>query len=202
MERFLLATSNRGKIIEMREYLADLPIELLAPDDLHHPPAKPHEEMDTFEGNAVQKARYYFEKTGISSIADDSGIIVEALKDELGIHTRRWGAGPEASDEEWICHFLDRMSHEENKSAQFVCVIALVDASGKVRTFEGRCSGVITEALEADYLPGLPISACFRPEGSTKVFSSLTVEEKNRVSHRGRALHQLREYLQDIILFN
>ncbi len=195
MKKCLLATSNKGKIIEIRECLSDLPVELLSPDDLPEVLRKPHETEDTFEGNAMQKARYYFEKTGIPSIADDSGIIVEALVSELGIHTRRWGAGPEASDEEWINHFLERMKKEENKRAKFTCVIALIEDDGSLKTFEGHCDGVITELLEADYLPGLPISACFRPDGCDKVFSALGVQEKNRVSHRGQAVYKLREYL-------
>ncbi len=195
-DRYLLATSNKGKIIEIREVLQDLNLTLLSPEDLPHPPAPPHEEMDTFEGNAIQKARYYFEKTGIPSIADDSGILVEALKQELGIHTRRWGAGPEATDEEWITYFLDRMKKESNKRARFICVLALIDEKGEIHTFEGHCDGMITNGLEADYLPGLPISACFKPDGYDKVFSALTVEEKNRVSHRGKAVRVLREFLE------
>jgi len=198
MMQYLLATSNKGKIIEMRECLAGLPMTFLTPDDLPHPMPPPHEEMNTFEDNALQKAHFYFEKTGIPSIADDSGILVEALIQELGIHTRRWGVGPEATDEEWIRFFLDRMKKEPNKRARFVCVIALLDASGEKRTFEGRCDGIITESLEAEYLPGLPISACFQPEGVSKVFSALTVEEKNRVSHRGKAMHELRRYLESM----
>ena len=196
MKKYLIATSNKGKIIEIKECLADLSLELVSPLDLPEVPEKPHETEDTFEGNAVQKARYYFEQTGIPSISDDSGIIVEALIDELGIHTRRWGAGPEASDEEWINYFLERMKKEENKHARFTCVIALIEEDGSLKTFEGHCDGVITENLEADYLPGLPISACFRPDGCDKVFSALSVEEKNRVSHRGKAVQELREYLK------
>lgn len=196
MKEYLIATSNKGKIIEIKECLADLSLELISPYDLSEIPEKPHETEDTFEGNAVQKARYYFEQTGIPSIADDSGIIVEALIDELGIHTRRWGAGPEASDEVWINYFLERMKKEENKRARFICVIALVEADGSLKTFEGHCDGVITESLEADYLPGLPISACFRPDGCDEVFSALSVEEKNGVSHRGQAAHRLKEYLK------
>ena len=195
MKRYLLATSNKGKIIEIRECLAGLDVELLAPDDLDEVPSQPHETEDTFEGNAVQKARYYFEKTGIPCIADDSGIIVEALSSELGIHTRRWGAGPEANDEEWITYFLDRMGEEGNKRARFICVIALIEEDGSLHTFEGHCDGVIAEKLEADYLPGLPISACFRPEGCDMVFSALSVEQKNSVSHRGRAVRGLKDYL-------
>lgn len=196
MPHYLLATSNKGKIIEIKECLADLNLELVSPYDLQSIPEKPHETEDTFEGNAVQKARYYFEQTGIPSIADDSGIIVKALISELGIHTRRWGAGSGACDEEWIGYFLERMKKEDNKRARFTCVIALIEEDGSLKTFEGYCDGSITESLEADYLPGLPISACFRPDGCDKVFSALSVEEKNRVSHRGRAVQKLREYLQ------
>lgn len=195
MQEYLLATSNKGKIIEIRECLAGLPLRLLTPEDLPHPISPPHEEMDTFEGNAIQKAEYYFNSSHISSIADDSGILVEALQSELGIHTRRWGAGPLATDEEWIAYFLDRMKGEPNKRARFTCVIALVEGSGKCRTFVGHCNGTITNSLEAPYLPGLPISACFKPDGFSNVFSALSIEEKNRVSHRGKAVQELRTYL-------
>jgi len=128
------------------------------------------------------------------TIAEDSGIHVEALGGELGIHTRRWGAGPEASDGEWIQYFLERMRKERNKRARFHCVVALVSSNREI-AFEGECRGAITDSLEADYLPGLPISACFKPDGYDRVFSALMTEEKNRVSHRGRALHKLREFL-------
>ena len=192
---FLLATTNKGKIIEMRESLADLDCALLAPEDLPHPLRFPPEHADTFAENALEKARFCFAHSGFSAIADDSGILVEALRKELGIHTRRWGAGPKANDAAWIAYFLERMRHEPEKNAEFVCVIAFVDGT-TARTFEGRCMGVITDTLEADYLPGLPISACFRPDGCDKVFSALSLEEKNRVSHRGKAMAQLREFLE------
>jgi XTP/dITP diphosphohydrolase len=191
--KLLLATSNAGKITEISECLEGLSVEIVTPDTFGI--SQPDETEDTFEGNAVQKAKYYFEKSGIPSLADDSGIVVEALQKELGVHTRRWGAGPEASDEEWIAYFLDRMEKEENKRASFVCVLAHVEAGGRIHTFEGRCSGVITDELEADYLPGLPISACFRPDGFDLVYSAMTVEQKNAISHRGKACRKLREFL-------
>jgi len=157
----------------------------------------PEETGSTFEENAVKKARFYYDRSKIPTIADDSGIIIEALENELGVHTRRWGAGPKASDEEWIEHFLDRMKDEPNKNARFMCNLAYIDQDGALHTFEGRCKGVITESLEAEYLPGLPISACFRPEGFKNVFSALSIDEKNAVSHRGRAVWQLRNFLND-----
>lgn len=192
--KILLATSNRGKIQEMRESLGGLGIDFMTPADLGMTES-PEETGETYEANALQKARFYHLKSGLPVIADDSGIHIDALEKELGIHTRRWGAGKDASDREWIDYFLKRMLTEKNKKARFVCVLAMIDEEGKEDLFEGTCDGEITETLQADYLPGLPISACFRPNGYDHVFSALTVEEKNRVSHRGRALQKLRDFL-------
>ena len=185
--KLLIGTSNKGKIIEIKEALDGLNVQILSPADVGITEA-PHEEGDTFQANAIQKAHFYFDRTKIPTLADDSGIIVEALEKELGIHTRRWGAGPEASDQEWIEFFLNRMKKEKNKRARFVCILAFIDEAGKEFFFEGTCDGIITETLEADYLPGLPISACFRPDGCTNVYSAMPIEEKNRISHRGRAV--------------
>lgn len=193
--KLLLATTNAGKLTEMREALDGLGLELL---DLSHVPtiALPEESGEAFAQNAEIKARHFHEATKHPTVADDSGIVVEALKDELGVQTRRWGAGPQASDEEWIAHFLHRMGREENKRARFLCTLAHIDREGQLHLFEGTCDGVITDTLEADYLPGLPISACFRPDGEDYVFSALNLEQKNRTSHRGRALAQFREFLR------
>lgn len=193
--KLLLATSNRGKITEMREALDGLGLELLDVGDVKTI-GEPEETGKTFAENAAQKAHHYFSETGLPTVADDSGIMVEALEGELGIHTRRWGAGPRASDQEWIEHFLERMKKERNKRARFVCALAHMDDKGRLHFFEGSCDGVITNDLEAEYLPGLPISACFQPDGENAVFSALSLEQKNRTSHRGRALTGLREFLQ------
>lgn len=190
----LLATTNKGKIIEMTEALSGLPLTIKTPTDLGITES-PHETGDTFQDNALEKARFYYERSKMPTLADDSGIIVEALKDELGIHTRRWGAGPTASDSEWIEFFLERMRHEKNKKAEFICVLAFIDESGNEHLFEGQCKGVITDTLEADYLPGLPISACFKPDGYEAVYSAMKLEQKNSASHRGKALQSLRHFL-------
>ncbi len=192
--RLLLSTSNRGKVIEMREALDGLDLQLL---DLSAMPTigMPNETGTSFAENATIKARHFHKATGHPTVADDSGIHVEALDGELGIHTRRWGAGPDASDEEWIAYFLDRMKKEKNKRTQLVCSLAHVDETGALHLFEGTCEGVITPTLEADYLPGLPISSCFKPNGENAVFSALSLEQKNRTSHRGRALEQFRGFL-------
>jgi len=192
--KLLIGTNNAGKFVEISEALAGLPIVPLRPADLGIA-GNPEETGQSFAENAEQKARFFSSLANVPTVADDSGILVEALADELGIHTRRWGAGPLASDEEWIEFFLKRMKKERNKRAHFVCALAFMDGKGVPHLFEGRCSGTITEALEAEYLPGLPISACFKPDGFERVFSALTVEQKNSTSHRGRAALALREHL-------
>lgn len=191
----LLATTNRGKVHEIREALDGLGLQLLSLHDVPAIGAQPEETGKTYAENAAQKAHFYFAHANIPVIADDSGIHVEALDDELGIHTRRWGAGPTATDEEWIAHFLQRMKKEKNKRARFVCSLAHINRDGKLHLFEGSCEGVITDELEAEYLPGLPISACFRPDGYDRVFSRLSLEQKNRTSHRGKAVLKLRDFL-------
>ena len=192
--QLLIGTKNPGKIIEISEVLSDLPCEIMSPQD-RGIEDDPEETGDTFEENALQKAHFYYSLSKTPTVADDSGIIVEALQHELGIHTRRWGAGADASDEEWIIYFLNRMSTEENKHARFICVIAYIDNAGNEHLFEGTCDGIITDTLQADYLPGLPISGCFKPDGCDVVYSAMTVEQKNAISHRGRAVLKLKEYL-------
>lgn len=185
--QLLIGTSNKGKIIEMKEALKDLSLDIISPDQLGITDV-PHEEGSTFEENARQKARFYYERSKMPTLADDSGIIVDALQNELGIHTRRWGAGPKATDQEWIDYFLQRMKRESNKRARFICCLCFIDVDGNEHLFEGTCDGVITKSLEAEYLPGLPISACFKPDGFDRVYSALSIKEKNAISHRGKAL--------------
>lgn len=191
----LIATSNKGKIVEISEALQGLDIVLKTPLDVGITES-PHEHGDTYEENALEKARFYHKHARIPTLADDSGIVIEALEKELGVHTRRWGAGPTASDADWIEYFLQRMSKEKNRRARFVCCLALIDADGSEHLFTGTCDGVITESLEAGYLPGLPISACFRPDGFEQVYSAMNLEQKNSTSHRGRAVLKLREFLK------
>lgn len=166
------------------------------------------EDGKTFEENSRKKAEYYFEKLNdrfepgkLLVLGEDSGIIVDVLVGELGIKTRRWGAGEQASDEEWIKYFLERMKgvSVEERGAEFVCSACLkgVNSGGKeiLENFLGKTRGVITDGLEASLRPGIPLSSCFRPEGFDRVYAALTVEEKNKISHRGKAMKGVREFL-------
>jgi XTP/dITP diphosphohydrolase len=196
LKRVVIATSNKGKFREMMEVLGDLPCRFLSLDELGLS-ADCEENADTFEGNALQKAHYYFEKSGLVTLAEDSGIMVDALSGELGVKTRRWGAGEKASDEEWIKYFLERMKNVplQERGAKFVCCSAIIDLDGGEHLFRGETAGRITEGLEAPIYAGLPLSSCFRPDGFDKVYSALTIEEKNRTSHRGKAMRQVHEWL-------
>lgn len=199
MEKFksvLVATSNKGKYKEMMEVLGDLPYEFLRLDDVGIS-GDCEEDADSFEGNAVLKARYYWEKSGLMTLAEDSGILVDALEGELGIKTRRWGAGEKANDEEWITYFLERMGDVpyQRRGAKFVCCSAIIDDNGTEHLFKGETPGIITQGLEAPIYHGLPLSSCFKPVGLTKVYSALTPEEKNTVSHRGKAMKQVHDWL-------
>jgi XTP/dITP diphosphohydrolase len=194
--KLLLGTTNSGKITEISECLHNIPFELISPCDLDIKIDPPEETGNTFEDNAIQKAQHYFKASGLPTIADDSGIVVDALQGELGVHTRRWGAGEKANDEEWINYFLERMRKEKNKTAKFVCHIAHFDFDGNLHMFNGVCDGEITENLQADFLPGLPISACFKPNGYNLVYSAMTTEQKNSISHRGKAINAFKEFLK------
>lgn len=153
------------------------------------------EDGETFEDNAYKKAAYYAAKTGLLTLGEDSGILVDAFPDELGVKTRRWGAGEKASDQEWLDHFMARMEGVEGRGAKFVCNACLV-GEGEVRAcFEGDTLGEITLGVEGPMLEGIPLSAVFRPKGYDKVYSALTTAEKNGISHRGKALAKIREFL-------
>lgn len=158
------------------------------------------EDGSNFDENACAKARFFASKTGFMTAGEDSGIIVEALKDELGVKTRRWGAGEGASDQEWLDFFMKRMEKEANRAATFVCSAYLADgedyAFGKGgRFFRGETCGVIADSIMAPILPGIPLSSVFVPEGSDKVYAALSPAEKNKVSHRGKAMAQLKDFL-------
>lgn len=192
----VVGTSNPGKLREIKEVLDGIGFEIRSAVEmgLNH---DVDESGKTYRDNAEIKVRYYYGQTGILTLAEDSGIIVDALKGELGVKTRRWGAGHKASDQEWIEYFLNALKDvpAEARTARFVCCAALLGDDGVPRFFEGVTEGVITAGLEAEIYPGIPISACFKPIGYDKVYADLSVEEKNRVSHRGKAMHQIRDCL-------
>lgn len=191
----LVATKNPGKFNEICVMLGDLPeVQLLSLMDLGIE-EEFEEEGETFQENAIGKARFYAELSGLATVADDSGLLVDALPDELGVKTRRFGAGSEAGDAEWLEFFMNRMKDVESRKARFVCVAALVNGDEE-QLFLGEVEGKITETVEAPIKPGIPLSSVFKAEGATAVFAAMSEEEKARYSHRGKAFGALRESLR------
>jgi XTP/dITP diphosphohydrolase len=197
MQKLVIATSNPGKFREIMEVLSDIPYKIISSKQLKLNDNL-EEDGKTYKENALKKVSHYWNQTGFLTLAEDSGITVDALSGELGVKTRRWGAGENVTDEEWIDYFLKTLESvpDEQRTARFICCAALMDEKGDVHFFEGKTEGMITRNLEAPIYAGLPISSCFRPEGFDKVYAALTVAEKNRISHRGKAMYGVKEILE------
>lgn len=193
--KILIATKNPGKFEEIKAMLSEFPAEFVSLADCGIQDEFP-ENDDSFEENALGKARFYYEKSGLPTLADDSGLIVDALKNELGVKTRRWGAGEQASDEEWLEFFLKRMEKESNRLAHFICIAAYKNADQE-KSFRGESSGFIALKIEAPIKTGIPLSSVFKPNGLEKVYAALSHEQKNTLSHRGKAFAQLLHFLKN-----
>ncbi len=205
MKKILIATTNPGKFNEINELMAHLDIQLLSLNDFPDL-VSPEETGQTYQENALIKAKGYYEqlREPLPVIGEDSGIIVERLAEELGVHTRRWGAGPNASDQEWIDFFLNRMAefvNQEDRRAHFVSHVILYAPHlyPEHISLEGRSSGYITPTLEAPLVAGVPLSSCFKPDGHGAVYTALPVDVKNQISHRGKAMQKLLIELEKLI---
>ena len=189
----LLATRNPGKVRELRALLADLPVTLRTPADLDVPPAV-EEDRPTLEGNARKKARTLHAHTGLPTLADDTGLEVDALDGRPGVHSARY-AGPDADDAANRAQLLRALDGASDRRAQFRTVVAWMDEDGTERTFEGVCRGRIIE--EERGAGGFGYDALFVPDGHTQTFAELSAAEKNRISHRARALQRFVAFLRD-----
>jgi XTP/dITP diphosphohydrolase len=189
----VLATRNPHKIVEIREAL-DVPgVEFRGLDAFPDAP-EVVEDGDTFEENAAKKARAAAAATGFPSLADDSGLVVDALNGDPGVRSARF-AGPAADDAANRDLLLERLLGVEvsSRSARFVCVLALATPDGEVETCEGRCDGVIAEAERGR--EGFGYDPLFVPDGESRTFAQMSRAEKARLSHRGRALQAARPML-------
>ncbi|HEX6747862.1 MAG TPA: non-canonical purine NTP pyrophosphatase [Longimicrobium sp.] len=204
MARLLVATRNPGKVCEIREILAGFPeLEIVGLDDLgvEETPAEDALEIfDTFEENALAKARYFARKTGELTLADDSGICVDALDGAPGVRSRRF-AGEEESRGLWqdegnnrhLLRLLDGLP-PERRTARYVCAAALADASGRGEVHLGTCDGVVLDAPRGT--GGFGYDPLFWMPGEGMTFGELPPERKNAVSHRGRAVRAAAEALR------
>jgi len=193
MKKFLLATGNQGKVREIKDLLADVPIEIVSLASFPNI-REPEETGDTFEANALLKADYYNQQTGLTAIADDSGLVVDALDGRPGVYSARYG-GPDANDVDRYRKLLDELNDvpDDKRTARFVCVAAIV-GDGIRQTFSGVAEGRILRAPRGQ--GGFGYDPVFYYPELDKTFAELTREEKSVVSHRGQAFAQLVEFLR------
>jgi len=187
MPRLLLSTRNEHKRREFARLLGGSQVDAL-PDDVLLPP----EDGDTFEANALGKARTAAKATGRVSIADDSGIEAQALGGAPGVRSARY-AGEDASDEQNLAKLLREAP--AGSPLAYVCALAYVDPGGIERVFEGRCTGRLAEHPRGE--GGFGYDPAFLPddEPGGLTMAELSDERKDEISHRGRALRALRQWL-------
>ena len=189
--RIVLATRNLGKVAELRALLADLPVELVSAAEIAGAPDV-EEDAPTLEGNAEKKARALWKHAGLPSLADDTGLEVDALDGAPGVYSARF-AGPEADATANRVRLLADLSGVDDRSARFRTVLAFAE-SDEVHFFDGVCDGAITTAERG--VGGFGYDALFQPDGETRTFAEMPAEAKNRISHRGRALHHFAAFLR------
>ena len=188
MKELLIATRNAGKIKELAELLADLPIRLRNLNDFADT-FEPEETGVTFAENAALKVQSYALQTGVRALADDSGLEVEALNGAPGVYSARY-AGVGASEQERIEKLLKELGDSENRRACFVCAMAVADEKGGIEfTAEGICEGRI--AFKSAGNDGFGYDPIFIPDGFLETFGELPKEIKQQISHRKRAIDKI-----------
>ena len=193
----VLATRNKGKTEEIRALLADFPVEIKNLDEFGPLPT-PEEDGETFEDNAVAKARFTAKVLGLPALADDSGLMVETLGGAPGVRSARY-AGENATDAENNVKLLRELEDTENRNAAFACVIAIAVPWGPALIYEGRCDGSITR--EPVGKEGFGYDPVFYYPPLQKTFAQLDTREKNRVSHRGQALQELHDEFDKVFIW-
>ena len=193
----VLATRNPGKTREIRELLTGFPVVIKNLDDFGSIP-EIEEDGATFEENAYKKASFTAKVLGVPAMADDSGLHVNALDGNPGVHSARY-AGPDATDEQNNAKLLAEMEGHTDRSATFICVISIAVPCGVALTYEGRCEGIIATTPRGNQ--GFGYDPLFYYPPMQKSFAQLSSEEKNRISHRGRAFSEVREEFDKILIW-
>lgn len=198
MKKLLIATNNRGKLVEIRALLGDLPLELLTPADLGLT-LEVVEDGQTYAENAAKKAQAFLEASGLPVLADDSGLEVDALEGRPGLYSSRFGPQPstEASRRRYLLELLQ--GKPRPWTGRFRAIIAIaIPGEKKIHFTEGVCEGEIIPEERGQ--GGFGYDPLFYLPELGKTMAELTLEEKNRLSHRARAIQQARPILQALLL--
>ncbi|MEM6812556.1 MAG: RdgB/HAM1 family non-canonical purine NTP pyrophosphatase [Pseudomonadota bacterium] len=194
-DTLLLATHNRGKVDEFQTMLAPIGIELKSAHDFDLP--EPEETESTFTGNALLKARHAVQKTGLPSLADDSGLSIDALDGAPGIHSARWAVN-EAGERDFSMA-MEKVNQEigdidGTQTAYFTAVLALVFPDGREEIFEGRVDGTLCWPARGD--KGFGYDPIFIPQGHDITFGEMGADFKHKISHRALAVEKFEAYLK------
>ncbi|MCL3780362.1 non-canonical purine NTP diphosphatase [Prolixibacteraceae bacterium JC049] len=188
--KLVFATNNAHKLEELKKMLGT-PFELLSLKDIDFLEEIP-EDQDTLEGNASQKSHYLYNRATLNCFADDTGLEVEALNNEPGVYSARY-AGPQRNAEDNMNMVLEKMAEIKNRNARFRTVISLI-IDGEEFQFEGVVEGeILTERQGAE---GFGYDPIFKPHGYNQSFAEMDMQQKNAISHRGRAVQKLVEFLK------
>lgn len=188
MVKLLIATNNPGKLREYQEILADLPVELVSPVDVGLA-LDPEETGSTFKENAIIKAQAFAQASGLLTLADDSGLEIDALNGEPGVYSARYGNTAKKDHEGRYRLVLEKLADTpaEKRTARFKCVVALAAGEAVVGTADGAVEGVITFAPKGE--GGFGYDPVFFVPEFERTMAELTSAEKNSISHRSRAVH-------------
>lgn len=187
--KLVFASNNKNKIAEIQSMLPES-IKILSLEDINCLEDIP-ETADTIEGNAILKADYVTQKYGYDCFADDTGLEVNALNGEPGVYSARY-AGEQKNADDNMNKLLEALKNEKNRSAHFKTVITL-NLAGKQYLFTGIAKGEIT--LRKTGTNGFGYDPIFKPENYNETFAELPLEVKNKIGHRGKAVHQLIDFL-------
>ena len=193
----VLATKNRGKVSEFKDLFRAFDFEVKSLNDFGPiPPVI--EDGETFEDNAVKKAQFTAKVLGLPAIADDSGLTVKALGGEPGVFSARY-AGEGATDDANNIKLLKAMKGIEQREAAFICILAIAVPRGPALIYEGTCEGLITEEIRGTQ--GFGYDPIFYYPPLNKTFAQMSAPEKNGVSHRGRAIAELKGELDKVLIW-
>lgn len=190
--KLLLASRNEGKIDEFKNILSSFGIEVIGLNDLDDD-SEVAENGLSFEENAYLKASYYYNKYKLPCIADDSGLVVDALNGAPGIYSARF-SGPNANSYQNNLKLLELMKHQKNRQAYFICVICLITNDGQVHYFYGKLLGSIANSLLGNN--GFGYDPLFIVTDYNQTLGQLDLKIKNNISHRYQAIDQLVNFLK------
>jgi XTP/dITP diphosphohydrolase len=191
----VIATRNKGKSAEIRAMFEGFPVQVKDLNDFG-PIPEPVEDGSTFEENAYKKASFTARVLGLPTLADDSGLEVQALDGAPGVYSARY-SGPAATDSENNQKLLNALSNNPNRKARFCCVLSLAAPSGAALTYEANCEGTILDSPRGEN--GFGYDPLFFYPPADKTFAEMSMEEKLSVSHRGKALRELKDEFQKVL---